>query len=177
MVGGKKIKNEYAGIAIITVLVLSAFISALQASYAISQESQNSTQKENSNFIAQASAESIGIEEHKITTSELGKLKSQVGVYQEGQNYNQIVNGHGTGLKPPTADEWKDISNSASVIDKISYPDTPSNVDNSKSPYFPPIGNQGSQGSCTTWAVGYYTKTFQEAKEHGWTAQVVHRIK
>ena len=44
----------------------------------------------------------------------------------------------------------------------------PSAVDNSATPWFPPIGNQGSQGSCTAWAVGYYVKTFQEAKEHSW---------
>ena len=36
------------------------------------------------------------------------------------------------------------------------------------SPFEPPIGNQGSQGSCTAWAVGYYYKTFQERNEHSW---------
>lgn len=41
-------------------------------------------------------------------------------------------------------------------------------VDQSATPWFPPIGSQGSQGSCVTWSVGYYIKTFQEAKEHGW---------
>ncbi|MFC1566461.1 carboxypeptidase regulatory-like domain-containing protein [bacterium] len=34
--------------------------------------------------------------------------------------------------------------------------------------YLPPIENQGSQGSCVGWAVGYYYKTYQEAREHGW---------
>ena len=28
------------------------------------------------------------------------------------------------------------------------------------SPNFPPVGNQGGQGSCTCWAVGYYFKTY-----------------
>ncbi len=32
----------------------------------------------------------------------------------------------------------------------------------------PPVGNQGSQGSCVAWATGYYYKSFQEGKEHGW---------
>ena len=36
------------------------------------------------------------------------------------------------------------------------------------SQYFPPVGNQGSQGSCTAWATGYYYKTYQEWQEHGW---------
>jgi methionine-rich copper-binding protein CopC len=33
----------------------------------------------------------------------------------------------------------------------------------------PPVGDQGVQGSCTAWAAGYYYKTFQEGKDHGWT--------
>ena len=32
----------------------------------------------------------------------------------------------------------------------------------------PPVGNQGRQGSCTAWAVGYYHKTHTEWLEHGW---------
>ena len=35
-------------------------------------------------------------------------------------------------------------------------------------PEMPPVGNQGSQGSCTAWAVGYYHKTHTEWLEHGW---------
>jgi hypothetical protein len=32
----------------------------------------------------------------------------------------------------------------------------------------PPVGNQGSQGSCTAWAIGYYQKTHYEWIEHQW---------
>ncbi|MHB0858478.1 MAG: C1 family peptidase [Anaerolineae bacterium] len=32
----------------------------------------------------------------------------------------------------------------------------------------PPVGSQGSQGSCVGWALGYYYKTFQERVERGW---------
>ncbi len=34
--------------------------------------------------------------------------------------------------------------------------------------YLPPVGRQ-AYGSCTSWAIVYYYKTWQEAKEHGWT--------
>lgn len=34
--------------------------------------------------------------------------------------------------------------------------------------YLPPVGLQVF-GSCTSWAIVYYYKTWQEAKEHGWT--------
>ena len=32
----------------------------------------------------------------------------------------------------------------------------------------PPVGNQGQQGSCTAWAVGYYQKTHYEWREYHW---------
>ena len=32
----------------------------------------------------------------------------------------------------------------------------------------PPVGDQGSQGSCTAWATTYYYKTYQEGQEQGW---------
>lgn len=42
----------------------------------------------------------------------------------------------------------------------------PASVDNSQTQWFPPIGLQNH--GCTAFSVGYYIKTFQEAKEHGW---------
>jgi len=33
---------------------------------------------------------------------------------------------------------------------------------------FPTPGNQGGQGSCTAWAVGYALKSYQEKTEHRW---------
>ena len=42
----------------------------------------------------------------------------------------------------------------------------PSNVDLSNGE--PPVGDQGQQGSCVAWATGYYYKTYQEGKDHGW---------
>lgn len=36
------------------------------------------------------------------------------------------------------------------------------------SAHLPPVGNQGAQGSCVGWVLGYYYKTFQESVEHGW---------
>lgn len=37
----------------------------------------------------------------------------------------------------------------------------PSNIDLSKSNYFPPIGDQGEFGSCTSWASTYYQLTYE----------------
>ncbi|MCJ7634691.1 hypothetical protein MUP77_20160, partial [Candidatus Bathyarchaeota archaeon] len=111
------------------------------------------------------------ITEHIITASELAKLKQEIGIWQEGKNYNQIVDGHGTGLCPPTEEEWREIGDMVKIVDEVRVLPTiaiSASVDHTAEPWFPPIGNQYQQGSCTAWAVGYYMKTFQEAREHGW---------
>ena len=131
--------TKYEATAIITVLVLSIVTSCLEISYATNQESLNPTSEANSNFSIQASSGKVGIKEHKITSAELGKLKSEVGVYEEGHNYNRVVDSHGTGLSPPTSDEWEDIAKNAYVVDNISYQSIPSAVDQSATPWFPPI--------------------------------------
>lgn len=103
-----------------------------------------------------------------MTVDEFERFKSAVGVYQEGKNYNVIIDGHGTGLRPPTEKQLRELKDRRFLVEiKPSY-DAPSAYDNSETDWFPPIGDQGLQGSCVTWACGYYTKTFQEAKEHGW---------
>ena len=56
------------------------------------------------------------------------------------------------------------------VVDRIEFGKdaAPPSHDNSITNWFPPIGNQDGEGSCVSWACGYYTKTFQEASEHNW---------
>ncbi len=103
-----------------------------------------------------------------MSATELQQYKSGAGVYQEGHNYNNIVNGHGTGLSPPTSSEWTDITKDAYVVDEITGQTPSAAVDLTSSSWFPPIGDQGQQGSCASFATGYYCKTFQEAKEHSW---------
>lgn len=44
----------------------------------------------------------------------------------------------------------------------------PSAVDNSKLPSFPPIGNQGSLGSCVAWGSTYYQASHEIGLLHGW---------
>jgi len=108
---------------------------------------------------------------HKVTPFEVEKLKGLVGTWEEGENYSGVINGHGTGLRPPTEKEWMQIANNAYVVDRVLLEDasfSQSSIDHTTQPWFPPIGDQGSEGSCTAWAVGYYMKTFQEAKEHNW---------
>ena len=117
----------------------------------------------------QSRVEKACISEHKTTLSELNQLKNEIGVYEEGKDYNQLIDGHGTGFRPPTEQEWDTMAGRLTSIDEVtSLVSLPSSVDQSATPWFPPIGNQGHQGSCTAWSIAYYMKTFQEAKEHNW---------
>ncbi|WP_420147338.1 C1 family peptidase [Spirosoma sp.] len=43
----------------------------------------------------------------------------------------------------------------------------PASVD--LTPYMPPVGNQGKYGTCSSWAIGYYTKTTVEGIAKGYT--------
>jgi hypothetical protein len=115
--------------------------------------------------------ERVRIVEHKISALELEELKRKYGVWEKGKVYNLTIDGHGTGSRPPTDTEWAEIADKAYVVDEILFDpeaDPPPSIDHTVSLWFPPIGDQGSENSCVGWAVGYYVKTFQEAKEHGW---------
>ena len=57
------------------------------------------------------------------------------------------------------------IANSADLKISSGRSTLPTNVDNSQSPYFPPIGNQGNIGSCGPWAQVYYQFTYTVNKE------------
>lgn len=91
-------------------------------------------------------------------------------------NTNQHDN---LGCKPLTEEEIsklskiENISDYYSIVNKeegkprtqannIPATSYPSSIDNSKSKYFPFIGNQHSLGSCTTWAEIYYQMSYAE---------------
>jgi len=106
-----------------------------------------------------------------LTDSDVDMLKSDMGIYQPGKNYNILIDGYGTGLAPPTEDEYKAMVNSTRIVDDIRIQDSlPTSLDHSTSQYFPPVGNQGSQGSCTSFATVYYANTFMQAQAYGWDA-------
>ncbi len=110
-------------------------------------------------------------ERSKLTEKELDQLKKQIGVYQKGKDYNEIVNGHGTGLTPPTIQEYKRLEGGVSFVEDVKATQPMQNsVDLTDDQYFPPIGDQGSQGSCASWAAAYYANTYVQAEAYGWDA-------
>lgn len=116
-----------------------------------------------------ASASGVTTFTRLATSEDIKSLKEVMGVYNESTQYNQTIDGHGTGLIPPTEEEWDSMTRTLNVVEDIisQQQQLNSSVDHSLSPHFPPIGQQYGS-SCVAWATTYYTKTFQEAKEHGW---------
>ncbi len=155
-------KANATALLVTAVLVLSTFVSLLQ----INNADANINPRMNG---VQLNYGALGLSEHKITSNELLGYRNSIGTYGAGHNYSQILDGHGTGLRPPTTSEWTDIAENGYIVDSVQYQATlPVTVDLSKSSWFPPIGDQGQQGSCAFFADVYYAKTYQEAKEHQW---------
>ncbi|MBS3816641.1 MAG: hypothetical protein KGY76_03665, partial [Candidatus Thermoplasmatota archaeon] len=108
---------------------------------------------------------------HEMTESEIKELKKDVGVKDPDKDYNEIVDGHGTGWAPPSEEDYGSMKGSTFVDDVSSdKDDLRASRDLTTKKYFPPVGNQGSQGSCAAWATGYYTNTFAQARAYDYDA-------
>jgi fibronectin type 3 domain-containing protein len=105
-----------------------------------------------------------------MTTEEAVRMESVMGTYMEGVDYNVIVDGHGTGLAPPTAAQYSEMVGNVQVTDSVQTGlMSQSSYDLSAQPYFPAVGNQLSQGSCAAWAMAYYDYGYLEARDNNWT--------
>ncbi|MEA3557755.1 MAG: hypothetical protein U9R75_00715, partial [Candidatus Thermoplasmatota archaeon] len=106
-----------------------------------------------------------------ISDLDLIHLMESEGVTEGPGAPTPVINGMGTGLTPPSYEGWQAVQHETKLIETISSSApmaTNTSKDHSASIHFPPIGNQGGEGSCVSWSIGYYTKTFQEASEHNW---------
>jgi len=108
---------------------------------------------------------------HKLSQSEMSGLRATFGDRDPFTDYNVIVDGHGTGLAPPTAGAWDSMVGSLNVVDSIEADESslPSSFDLSTSPTFPAVGDQARQPSCAAWAATYYAYGFAEANDLEWT--------
>ena len=120
-------------------------------------------------FTPLASTRAGNYRSHLMTKLEVIELKERVGVWDPTLNYNPIINGLGTGLAPPTEEEWDAMVGTVEVVESTMNLDLPGYVNHSTSTYFPIVRSQGSQGSCAAWATTYYTAGYLQAKDNGWT--------
>lgn len=105
---------------------------------------------------------------YETAETQVNLLMDNLGIRDEEVDYNEIVDGYGTGFAPPREEEYELLKDIPFVesISTMTYEQLPSSIDLTTSQYFPPVGNQGSQGSCAAWSAGYYCHTFEQAKAH-----------
>ena len=108
-----------------------------------------------------------------ITKETIEKMKENINLRDVNKNYNDIIDGHGTGLAPPKEGELDKLLGKLSILGALSDPKfraPTASGDISTEIYFAPVGDQGMQGSCTAWANVYYAYGYLEAKDYGWDA-------
>jgi C1A family cysteine protease len=83
-----------------------------------------------------------------------------------------IIDGHGTGYSIPTQEDLHSLIGKMTLLDAIPESDQryQATADISSEMYFPAVGDQGGQGSCSAWANAYYAYGYLEAKDYGWDA-------
>ncbi|MFO7992064.1 MAG: C1 family peptidase [Thermoplasmata archaeon] len=119
---------------------------------------------------------------HYATEAEIEQMKNEIGIKDPQVNYNEIVDGHGTGVAPPTAESWDRYVDDLVIVDEIKTSraipgPSPRAVDLSSDPHFPAVDTQGGQGSCGAWAMTYYAYGYHEALDNGWSDAWMHNNK
>ncbi|MFW9872922.1 MAG: CARDB domain-containing protein [Candidatus Thorarchaeota archaeon] len=107
-----------------------------------------------------------------ITEEKVEDMKRDISNDNTRDNVDHIINSHGTGYLTPTEEDLDSLIGKISLLELISdyeqgYMAT---ADISTETYFPTVGDQGMQGSCTSWANVYYAFGYLEAKDYGWDA-------
>lgn len=72
----------------------------------------------------------------------------------------------GLGYQQVDQEKYAQLGERAFDNQRLEDTEAPPSVD--LSAFFPPPGDQGLQGSCVGWAVGYALKSYQERREEGW---------
>jgi C1A family cysteine protease len=99
-----------------------------------------------------------------------GELEGTVGTasVEEAEDDSMMASAEGISEDVPTAEASGDA---VVYADEITGDSFPSSVDNSELNYFPPVGSQGSIGSCAQYSSVYYTMTHMTAMARGWNAK------
>ncbi len=108
---------------------------------------------------------------HLMTEEEVQLLRESIGTYDPERNYNIIIDGHGTGLAPPTERDYESMISTMKIVNNVDRdPSIRAAHDLTDDPWFPPADTQGGQGSCASWAAAYYCHGYMQAKAYDWDA-------
>ena len=107
-----------------------------------------------------------------ITEEKIKDMKRDINIEDTREHWDNVIDGHGTGYLTPSEEDLESLVGKISLLELISdyqqgYMAT---ADISTEMYFPIVGDQGMQGSCTSWANVYYAYGYLEAKDYGWDA-------
>jgi C1A family cysteine protease len=107
-----------------------------------------------------------------ITREKVEEMKMHLASEETKRNYNEIIDGHGTGYSTPTEEDLETLIGKISLLELSSGSNQKyrASTDISTEIYFPSVGNQGMQGSCSAWANAYYAYGYLEAKDYDWDA-------
>ncbi len=123
-------------------------------------------------FTVGEGGEGLAYTSHVVTATDVLGLVDDCSVYDPTVDYNVMFDGFGTGLAPPTLEDYADIVGNANIVTDVAIApggELPDAVDHSAEPYFPIADSQGGQGSCAAWATSYYTNGYLQAKDNGFT--------
>lgn len=67
------------------------------------------------------------------------------------------------------ADSQQDLSNVPGYVPPSGGPSAGLPQSYDLSPFMPPVGNQGSQGSCVGWTIGYYLQSYHQKVENNYS--------
>ncbi|NVM18456.1 MAG: hypothetical protein HWN80_12130 [Candidatus Lokiarchaeota archaeon] len=107
-----------------------------------------------------------------VTEEKVEDMKKDINIEDKRENCDNVIDGHGTGYSTPSKEDLESLVGKISLLEltsdyKQGYMAT---ADISTEMYFPIVGDQGMQGSCTSWANVYYAFGYLEAKDYGWDA-------
>jgi len=108
------------------------------------------------------------------TVEDIELMKKGIDTYskQSISDYNPIIDGHGTGYALPSPEDLEVLIGKTTLLEVIpNYGQKyRASADLSTEIYFPTVGDQASQGSCSAWANAYYAYGYLEVKDYGWDA-------
>lgn len=85
----------------------------------------------------------------------------------EGQSFMPNAGTHEMGLLPVAQEAYSQLIK-PELLKQLKSTRTTACTSVDLTPLLPAPGDQGLQGSCVSWAVGYYAKSYWEAQETGW---------
>src|SRR5512133_1278459 len=99
-------KAQVLAYMLVLILLLSGFpATAAGLSTDASEKVADASQVEDSGIFTY-SREGLTYTFHSPTDDDISSLKETMGVKEDGRDYNLVVDGYGTGLAPPSEEEW-----------------------------------------------------------------------